>query len=211
MFKRVCFLLVAFSAYAWPPSHYLSHKIPPENHRYKTFLLALSLLEERKAQVLVETGTSREGDVFCRGDGCSTLIFGAWARDHRAELYSVDISARNLENAKTAVLNHVRRTHNIHFICSDSVSFLSSFHKPIDFLYLDSFDYDENDPLPSQIHHLNEIKAALPFLTETSIVMIDDCDFPNGGKGKLAIEWLLEQGWKILAQEYQVILGRVVN
>jgi len=163
-------------------------------------------MEERNLKTLVETGTSREGDRFCAGDGCSTLLFADWAKDHGAHLYSIDISSRNLENAQTAILNHVRHTHHVHFICSDSVSYLSHFNKPIDFLYLDSFDYEIDDPLPSQTHHLHEIEAAFPFLTETSVVMIDDFDLPNGGKGKLAIDYLLMRDWKILSDEYQVIL-----
>lgn len=94
----------------------------------------------------------------------------------------------------------------IHFVCSDSIAFLQNFGKTIDFLYLDSYDFDFNNPLPSQYHHLYEIQAAYPKLSENSIVMIDDCDLPHGGKGKFAIEFLTERGWKILENRYQVIL-----
>jgi hypothetical protein len=77
---------------------------------------------------------------------------------------------------------------------------------PIDFLYLDSYDYEWNNPSPSQEHHLREIQAAFPRLHENSVVMIDDCALPQGGKGKLAIEYLKERGWKILLEQYQTIL-----
>lgn len=50
--------------------------------------------------------------------------------------------------------------------------------------YLDSFDFDISNPLPSQKHHLKEIEAAYDKLTDNSVVMIDDCDLPGGGKGK---------------------------
>lgn len=91
-------------------------------------------------------------------------------------------------------------------VCSDSVRYLKSFGKQIDFLYLDSFDYDFNNPSPSQRHHLREIIAAYPWLTKESIVMIDDCDLAGGGKGVLVISYLINRGWKIAMQGYQVIM-----
>ena len=118
-------------------------------------------------------------------------------------LYSVDVSERALLESLQAIPKLVSY---VRFVQSDSVSFLASFNKPIDLLYLDSYDFVESDPLPSQQHHLNEIMAAYPFLHENSIVMIDDCDLPHGGKGALAIEYLLMRGWKIYAKHYQVIL-----
>ena len=95
---------------------------------------------------------------------------------------------------------------NLHFVCSDSVSFLQNFGKTIDFLYLDSYDFDVDNPFPSQHHHLLEISAAYPFLNENSIVLIDDCDLPHGGKGKLAIQFLMQRGWQVLMSGYQVLL-----
>ena len=89
---------------------------------------------------------------------------------------------------------------------SDSANFLQNFDQPIDFLYLDSWDYSETDPSPAQHHCLREIKAAYDKLTKNSIVMIDDCNIPGGGKGKLAIEWLLERGWYLHRNRHQVIL-----
>jgi hypothetical protein len=78
----------------------------------------------------------------------------------------------------------------------------------IDFIYLDSYDYELNNPIGSQLHHLKEIEAAHPFLRESSVIMIDDCDLPEGGKGKFAIEFLLERGWRVVKKQYQVILAR---
>lgn len=56
------------------------------------------------------------------------------------------------------------------------------------------------------MHHCREIIAAYPWLTPHSVVMIDDCDLPYGGKGKLAIEYLTNRGWVIFRSGYQVIL-----
>lgn len=182
---------------------YLKRKIPRQNHRYKTFIEALDLMKQRGARIIVETGTSRNGDANCCDDGCATIIFAEWARDNNAIVYSVDIDGQALVNAGNALgRNHPY----VYLIQSDSVVFLRNFRQSIDMLYLDSYDFEFDNPEPSQLHHLNEVMAAEPWLTADSIVMIDDCDLPHGGKGKLAIEYLLTRGWKIASQGYQVIL-----
>ena len=192
--------------------HALSHgaaildgKLPSDNKRYPTFLLALQLIEERKLHTIVETGTSRCGSANFAGDGGSTLIFGQWVLEHGGEFYSVDIDPNAIRTA-TKALN--TKAPSIHFVTSDSIAFLARFRRPIDFLYLDSFDFDPNDPLPSQYHHLQEIQAAYFLLSQDSVILIDDCAISGGGKGKLVIEYLLSQGWEIAAAEYQVLLIR---
>lgn len=207
MGKNFFFLLICQVLLGGTPHDYLAGKIPEGNCRYETFKYALQLLEKREGKTIVETGTARYGARYFDSDGGSTIIFAEWSRDHKAEFFSVDLSSMNLNNAKEAVFLYVPDYEkNIHYVCSDSVAYLSQFNRPIDFLYLDSYDYELDNPEPSQLHHLNEIEAAYPFLTENSIVMIDDCDLPGGGKGKLAIEFLLNRGWRIVKSQYQAIL-----
>ncbi len=184
-------------------SRFLKGIIPEDNHRYPTFSHALNLLEERKARILVETGTARGGKSNSGNDGCSTLIFAEWAKHHGSSFYSADIDSSALAEAQKALGEPSPLVTLVH---SDSVAFLEKFNQPIDFLYLDSFDFDEEFYFPSQQHHLKEIIAAEPKFTENSFVLIDDCDLPHGGKGKLVIEYLLEKGWKIAARGYQVLL-----
>jgi len=193
------------STHSIKPQEYLNHRIRPSDKRYDSFLMALKLLHQFNAKVLVETGTARNGDQNFAGDGGSTIIFGNWAAINQSVLFTVDISPDGLENAKKATQ---RYSQSIHFVCNDSIAFLDSFNQYIDFIYLDSFDFDSNNPKPSQEHHLREIIAAYPHLHERSIVMIDDCDLPHGGKGKLVIEFLLSRGWKILYKGYQTILAQ---
>ena len=185
------------------PEHYLEKRLGPTDARRPSFIKALELLEERGARTLVETGTARDGATNFYGDGGSTVLFGNWAYDRKAILSTVDISEQAIERAKDAT---VAWASHIDYFVSDSVAFLENFGKKIDFLYLDSFDYDIANPTPSQEHHLREIKAAEKWLHEKSIVMIDDCDLPFGGKGKLVIEYLSNLGWKTLYSGYQVIL-----
>ncbi|MBA3721545.1 MAG: class I SAM-dependent methyltransferase [Parachlamydiaceae bacterium] len=181
---------------------YLKGRIPKKNHRYNTMKKALELMSERNAKIIVETGTARYGDKFFDSDGGSTIIFGDWAEKNGSIFYSVDISPTNIETARTVVGIYKNTT----LVCEDSIQFLSNFNQQIDFLYLDSYDFDILDPKPSQNHHLKEIIAAYPRLTSKSVVMVDDCRLPRGGKGASIIPFLLKRGWKILVNEYQVIL-----
>ena len=183
---------------------YLRDKINPDNHRYGTFVAVLNLITERNVKTIVETGTSRHGSRNCAGDGCSTVIFAEWATNHGAAVYSVDINPQAIQSAMNALPIYYQES--VNFITGDSVNFLFNFEKTIDFLYLDSYDFEVSKPMPSQLHHFREIVAAYPWLTPDSIVMIDDCDLPHGGKGKLAIKYLLDHGWVVFKSGYQVIL-----
>lgn len=187
------------------PSCYVENRVTDETRRYDTFVKAIKLLRNRKAKVIVETGTSRNGDRNCNGDGCSTLIFASWAKDHDVAFYTVDIDKDALLNAENALGEDATV---VNFIHSDSIAFLRDFNQTIDFLYLDSYDFDCEAPEASQEHHLREIEAAYPWLSNKSVVMIDDCDLPHSGKGKLVIEFLLERDWQIIMSDYQVILTR---
>ncbi len=188
-----------------PLTTYLQNRIPESNHRYDSFLLALSLMSENNVKTIIETGTARSGLEWCLSDGCSTIIFAEWSYYNGATLYSIDINEIALKNAERCIEPYIDSVNLIH---SDSIAFLSNFNQSIDFLYLDSYDYEFDNPLPSQLHHLKEIKAAYPYLHERSIVMIDDCDLPGGGKGKFVIQYLLEKGWRIIFSQYQVILTK---
>lgn len=185
------------------PSSPLNHRIFPNDKRFVTFQRVLNLMKERGVKTIVETGTARNGECNCAGDGCSTPIWGNWAKQNQATVYSVDIDPLAIHNSSLACSAY---QDHMTFVSSDSVEFLANFNQPIDFLYLDSYDFDFSDPEPSQKHHLKEIIAAYPHLHKKSIIMIDDCDLPFGGKGKLVIDYLLDRGWKVILSAYQVIL-----
>ncbi|MEK7339953.1 MAG: class I SAM-dependent methyltransferase [Candidatus Rhabdochlamydia sp.] len=186
-----------------PACAYLNTKLKPLNLRYHTFAQALRLIQDRKLERIVETGTSRFGGTNCAGDGCSSLIFTDYINNYGGKFYSVDIDKQALLNAQRDLKPDFK---NAYFICSDSIKFLHNFSEQIDFLYLDSYDFEVTNPLASQKHHLLEVQAAYPKLHKNSVIMIDDCMLPRGGKGKLAIDFLIKKGWKILIKGYQVIL-----
>lgn len=184
---------------------YLQDRIDPANGRHKTFTAVLELLAARQVQTIVETGTERwqEAKNCFDGDGGSTIIFAHWASENRAQMYSVDINETHIGYCRANTLPY---SDNLKLILGDSVAFLQNFPGTIDFLYLDSYDYDENNPNPPQQHCLREVMAAEDKLKNSSIVMIDDCNIPGGGKGLLAIEYLLSKGWILYRNHHQVIL-----
>jgi hypothetical protein len=186
---------------------YFEGRLLTQNGRFPTMMKAMELCESRGVKTIVETGTARCGDTNFDGDGGFTIIFGHWAYANNIDMFSVDISESHIDIAQKASVPFHR---NLHFILQDSVEFLRTFQGKIDFLYLDSYDYNENHPGPPQAHCLKEIKAAYDKLHEASVVMIDDCNIPGGGKGKLAIEWLLARGWKKVTNRHQVILVKTL-
>ena len=177
--------------------------------RRDTFKKTLELLDRTKAKVCIETGTSRYGLQNVKGDGAATILFGKWAKQNAAFLHSVDISDESVRCARQEVEKQGLTDH-VKVYESDSLIFLRDFIHQVDFLYLDSYDYSD-DPVvqaKSQEHHLKEFKAIEDQLHENTIVLIDDCRLPNGGKGKLAVAYMLANGWKMLMNQYQILLVR---
>ncbi len=163
----------------------------------------MDLMEQRGVKTIIETGTARAGNMAFTGDGGFTIIFGLWALLNKAHLYSVDISDEAIAQAKTMVGPYMDV---ITFTQSDSVDYLRQFNKTIDFLYLDSLDYEKDNPTLSQEHHLKEIQAAYDKITDQTIIMIDDCGLAGGGKGRLVIDYLTQREWRVVFKSYQVIL-----
>ncbi|MGB0743776.1 MAG: class I SAM-dependent methyltransferase [Opitutales bacterium] len=178
--------------------------------RRDTFRRSIELMSERGAKNIIETGVAREGLDKSKSDGASTIVFGLWAKETGARLTSVDISANNISEAKKAS-DQLELESVIEYVESDSVSYLESISGPVDMLYLDSYDYDKHDlaiQKASQEHHLKEFKAIESRLHEKSIVLIDDCKLPGGGKGKQVVQYMLSKGWKIEKKGYQTLLTR---
>lgn len=179
--------------------------IPMGDRRRATFELSMRLMADRQHKTMVETGTCRNGNTNCALDGCSTILLARWAYFNPGmTLDSVDICERAVEVSKGCVKDFEMAK----VWCSDSIPFLTNYPKPIDFLYLDSYDIDWHNALPSQHHHLKEIIAAYDKLHKDSVVLLDDCDLPRKGKCGLVEKFLLGRGWKVLLTGYQTLLVR---
>jgi len=171
---------------------------PKLDSRLKTMKKALELLHERNGTVILETGTTRLKDDW--GAGMSTYVFGSYCNEFGGHIYTVDISAQNMDVCREVTKDF---TNNITYTVSDSLSYLFLFGKTIDLLYLDSVDCpveiitekDRIDLAFAQTHQLNEIKTALPKMNKKGIVLLDDNGFSHGGKTTLTKEFLSENGW----------------
>lgn len=128
-----------------------------------TITLALELLNCKSATI-VETGTAAYGTQ-------SSVLFDGYVCSFGGRLLSVD--SRIEPMLKTQALC----SRNSAFYCNDSVSFLKQVCREIpkvDLLYLDSWDVDLSDPLPSALHGLNEYLHAIPMIKSGTILLIDD-------------------------------------
>ena len=164
--------------------------------RYFTFKVALNLFLQRGGKNIVETGCQRLVDDW--GGGCSTLIFGQVCKMYDKYLWTIDISEKNLDVAREVTQNCKAK---IAYVLADSITFLSTFKESIDLLYLDSLDCptDPNiSPIPAQQHQLTEFQVIEPKLSKNCIVLLDDNNFPNGGKTRLTKEYLSRTGWVCL-------------
>jgi hypothetical protein len=135
--------------------------------------------------LIVETGCLRLPGNW-GGDGQSTFMWDAFARSVGGDVFSIDVSIESIDTARRACSGYTNLIHN------DSVFALSTLSsllegRQIHCLYLDSFDLDPNDPMPSAIHHAQELAAARPLLKRGSIVCIDDYRIGDavGGKGAI--------------------------
>jgi len=196
----ICLRLLAASYLA---DDALRELIPTNNFRYLTFREAFQLAVDRGHQTIVETGTARDGASNCQNDGCSTVILSKLAQSSSMRVFSVDISWDAVTRSRESVKDYPKTE----VIQGDSVNFLEYFPFQIDFLYLDSYDWSPATSHESQLHHLREIMAAYDKLHIGSIVLIDDCALPDGGKCAMADSMLTSLGWQLVSSQYQKLYG----
>ncbi len=170
------------------------------NGRQRIFRYALTLLEGKLNPLIVETGCQRQEDDV--GAGMSTLIFGLYVKTHNGNVISLDNDPYHTE-----IAFKVTKDLPVEVRCANSLTHLYRWHdKQIDLLYLDSLDTYE----PGFAEHcLEETKAALSLLKKESVILIDDTFIEFGqwtGKGKLAVPYLLSQGWQVVISNHQTLL-----
>lgn len=127
--------------------------------------IALSSLSKANP-VILETGTSAYGTD-------SSRLFDMYVRNFGGEFYSVDINSYPSKRLKFAKSKYTK------FFVMDSVKFLSNLEaitgkKSVDLVYLDSWDVDWSNPLPSARHGERELCALTPYLLPGTIVIVDD-------------------------------------
>jgi tetratricopeptide (TPR) repeat protein len=180
--------------------------------RATTFALMFEHLDKLDGPVrIVETGCCRRDpalDESWEWDGCSTVLFAKYVQARGAgSIETVDISPEATDACKKA-LKEIVFSHPQGFIeTGDSVAFLKrraevTEGSRIDLLYLDSFDFKIDDPIPSAMHHHAELMAAMPMIRKDTLVVVDDSPAfiddnqraEIGGKGFLVARHMLLAG-----------------
>ncbi|MGQ0708560.1 MAG: hypothetical protein ACT4NV_02305 [Rhodoferax sp.] len=142
--------------------HFSSYSSPDHVCR-QSLAMALNLLKQRPA-VILETGSSAWGTN-------SSMLFDSYVNSFGGSFCSVDIRPEPSVDLGAVCTN------NSKFYCDDSVRFLENYSRSgskVDFVYLDSWDVDWEDPVPSAVHGLKEFLAIYPALNNNAILLIDD-------------------------------------
>lgn len=209
-------------------------KIPKS--RYETFKVAFELIASKEDPLIVELGTSRSfthgGLAGCNsndanhwmpnqpetwdwGAGFFTRMISLALQDHPCTIYTVDLMEDHINRCKVMTSEFT----NIHYVVSDSVSFLKKykFSNGIDLLYLDT-----GDMTPIEVTARLQLKEAKVIVSRDLIapggyILIDDVknqtpkkfgETSNLGKSKYSIPYLLKHGFEIVMDEYQVLLKK---
>lgn len=139
---------------------------------------------------------SSEIQAECCLYGHSTLH---WARSgHR--VFSVDIDATASELTREVC----RGQDNLTVVTEDGIQFLRSFAGRIDLLYLDAWDVVPGTDFAEK--HLEAFEAAQPKLCKGHMILIDDTDIAEGGKGRLLVPKLVALGYAQLTRGRQTLL-----
>jgi predicted O-methyltransferase YrrM len=172
--------------------------------RKNSFSLMIDKIKCKTEPIIVETGCSRHSNNF-DGDGMSSLIFDSFIQSNGGIFYSVDINPSHVQFAKESTIK-------AQITCGDSIKFLSylnqklrSENQYIDLLYLDSFDFDTQNPHPSSLHHIMELVSIWPSCRNGTIIAVDDNFLDGTGKGQYVNEWMEKNNINPIFKDYQII------
>lgn len=170
--------------------------------RYTTFVKAAEFILDNRCNQFIETGCYRG----IPEDGQSTLILALLAKQALGGLLtSFDDNPDHIALARNLLDDH-KLMPWCSFECIDSVHGLSRRKQWVDFAYLDSLDHNPKDPLPCQAHQLAEVGAVLGKMHAPCAILVDDNVPESGGKVAQSVPFLQRNGWKIVVEEYQILL-----
>jgi len=175
--------------------------------RAEGFAALFEALAAHSQPLIIETGSLRIPGNW-EGDGQSTFQFDAYVRRTGGQFFSIDILPESIDTARRAC------SAATNLICNDSVAALYALSRllpgPAAMVYLDSYDLDLKDPMPSAIHHALELAAVRPLLGPGTLVCIDDYGVgpPSGstevgGKGLIVDRFFAAIGAPVLYSGYQ--------
>ncbi len=205
--------------------------------RYYTFKAAFDHFEQYNGKIVVELGTSRSfthgGHPGCNQDdtrywmpdqpehwdwgaGFFTRMAATSLFHLKPRIHTIDISAQHLARCKFMTNDF---SDIIQYHLYSSIDFLRycNFPDGIDLLYLDTGDMTPIEP--TALLQLEEAKIIVErnLISNNGIILIDDVrnqtpkkfgDLSGLGKSKYALPYLLDHGFEIIMNEYQVLLRK---
>jgi predicted O-methyltransferase YrrM len=139
----------------------------------------------------------------------STLIWDAVANRTNGSVISVDLNpiAVSFASANVGPRTKVHKSDSVVFLRDLEADLIKS-GKKIDLLYLDSYDFDADNPHPSSLHHIFELLSIKQALRPGTLVAVDDNFEYNGqwiGKGAYVAQWMANVNKKMVYRGYQWI------
>ena len=131
---------------------------------YVTFKRLFEEMKGLKNPYILESGIASAGTN-------STYLFNEYVKKYGGKFWSVDINKNLVDQNKYNMCPATQ------LICDDSVSFFKNWsksHDKVDVVYLDSYDLDFYNPVPSGNHGLAEYKALKPVIKKETLLLIDD-------------------------------------
>lgn len=211
---------------------FIKHYNSVPKSRYYSFKFCLDYFKDKNINIL-ELGTSRSF-VDGRFEGCNSDDIKYWEPNNMEKWdWSAGcftrVFATCLPNSNITTLdlskNHIQRCQfmnkdlsNINYIVSSSTCYLKNYKGPkLDLIYLDTGDMTPINPTAEL--QLEEAKLIVQnnLLNKDGLLLIDDVRNPtpliNGeiskyGKAKYSIPYLLNNGFEIVFNEYQVIMKK---
>lgn len=138
------------------------------------------------------------------GAGIFTKVFSDNLEGKNYNLYTIDpnYNAIKIVNTMCGANKHVKIIHDY------STEFLKNIDFKIDFLYMDHMESSEE----ACVQHLADSKYIIEngLMSENGVILIDDIgDNVTNTKGKYSIPYLIENGYKPIVAEYQVLLQKI--
>jgi hypothetical protein len=208
----------------------------PKTREY-TFEKVFEMFRSNNGKIIVELGTLRSfvhgGHVGCNlsdlkfwnekcpenwdwGGGFFSRVAVEELENLSPKIYTVDIISSHIDRCKIITEKYKKY---FTYVVSSSLDFLRSFQGKIDLLYLDTGDMWPIEPTANL--QLEECKIIVNrnLLSDNGILLIDDVmnttpqkfgETSKLGKSKYSIDYLLNNKYKILVDEYQYILTKQI-
>ena len=176
------------------PKNYLLHAI----RYFHTFTNAKTIIEIGSARQKMNH-TMNVLNPMCCNDGHSTYFWAAYAKD--ADIYTVDIDPESKR-----LIDADERLLNVKSYTQDAKDFIANFNDKIDLLFLDAWDVIPNTNYAEE--HLTTYLLSKDKLSDKCIILIDDTDIGNGGKGRLVIPELIKDGFTCIFNKRQSLFYR---